>query len=79
MPRRDVLIEFVEPDDFPRDQPRMVINRYLETFYNERAPRNTYVPYGFWESGGARELPDPEVQRTSRATRPRCPRRRAGS
>ncbi len=62
MPRRDVLIEFVEPDDFPRDQPRMVINRYLETFYNMRAPRNTYVPYGFWERGGVRELPDPEVR-----------------
>ena len=62
MPRRDVLIEFVEPDDFPRDQARMVINRYLETFYNARAPRNTYVPYGFWERGGTRELPDPEVR-----------------
>ncbi len=62
MPRRNVLIEFVEPDDFPRDQPRMVINRYLETFYNARAPRNTYVPYGFWERGGVRELPDPEVR-----------------
>jgi long-chain-fatty-acid--[acyl-carrier-protein] ligase len=62
MPRRDILIEFVEPDDFPRDQPRMVINRYLETFYNVRAPRNTYVPYGFWERGGVRELPDPEVR-----------------
>jgi acyl-CoA synthetase (AMP-forming)/AMP-acid ligase II/1-acyl-sn-glycerol-3-phosphate acyltransferase/acyl carrier protein len=62
MPRRNVLIEFVEPSDFPRDQPRMVINRYLETFYNARAPRNTYVPYGFWERGGVRELPDPEVR-----------------
>ncbi len=40
----------------------MVINRYLETFYNARAPRNTYVPYGFWERGGVRELPDPEVR-----------------
>jgi long-chain-fatty-acid--[acyl-carrier-protein] ligase len=63
MPRRHVLLEFVEPADFPRDGGRMAINSYLETFYNERAPRNTYVPYGFWERGGARELPDPEVQR----------------
>ena len=31
MPRRDVLIELVEPDDFPRNEGRMVINRYLET------------------------------------------------
>jgi acyl-CoA synthetase (AMP-forming)/AMP-acid ligase II/acyl carrier protein/1-acyl-sn-glycerol-3-phosphate acyltransferase len=65
MPRRDVLIELVEPDDFPRDQPRMAINRYLETFYNARAPRNTYVPYAFWERGGVRELPDPEVPRVA--------------
>ncbi len=63
MPRRRVLLEFVEPADFPRDGGRMAINSYLETFYNERAPRNTYVPYGFWERGGVRELPDPEVQR----------------
>ena len=54
-----MLIELVEPDDFPRDQPRMVINRYLEAFYNARAPRNTYVPYGFWERGGTRSCPTP--------------------
>jgi acyl-CoA synthetase (AMP-forming)/AMP-acid ligase II/1-acyl-sn-glycerol-3-phosphate acyltransferase/acyl carrier protein len=62
-PRRDVLIEFVEPDDFPRGESRMAINRYLEDFYNVRSPRNTYVPYRFWEGGGVRELPDPEVRR----------------
>jgi len=65
MPRRDVLIEFVEPGDFPRHESRMAINRYLEEFYNARAPKNTYVPYGFWEKGGVRELPDPEVRRVS--------------
>jgi acyl-CoA synthetase (AMP-forming)/AMP-acid ligase II/1-acyl-sn-glycerol-3-phosphate acyltransferase/acyl carrier protein len=63
MPRRHVLVEFVEPDDFPRDGTRMAINRYLEDFYNVRAPGNTYVPYRFWETGGTRELPDPEIQR----------------
>jgi long-chain-fatty-acid--[acyl-carrier-protein] ligase len=65
MPRRNVLIEFVEPADFPRQESRMVINRYLEEFYNARAPRNTYVPYGFWEKGGVRELLDPEVPRVA--------------
>ncbi len=65
MPRRDVLIEFVEPGDFPRHENRMAINRYLEEFYNAQAPKNTYVPYGFWEKGGVRELPDPEVRRVS--------------
>ncbi len=63
MPRRRVVVEFVEPADFPRDAGRMAINAYLEAFYNERAPRNTFVPYGFWDRGGVRELPDPEVPR----------------
>ena len=62
MPRRDVLIEFEEPADFPRTEGRMAINRYLEDFYNVRAPHNTYVPYGFWEKGGPRERPEPEVR-----------------
>ena len=58
-PRRHVLIELVEPDDFPRDAGRMAMNAYLETFYNERAPANTYVPYTFWERGGTRVVPEP--------------------
>ncbi len=65
MPRRDVLVEFEEPADFPRHESRMVINGYLEAFYNRRAPRNTYVPYGFLEKGGAQERPEPEVRRTA--------------
>ncbi len=65
MPRRHVLIEFEEPADFPRRESRMAINAYLEEFYNARAPRNTYVPYRFWEKGGAQERPDPQVHRPS--------------
>ena len=59
MPRRRMSVELVEPDDFPRTGTRAEINRYLERFYNERAARNTYVPYGFWEKGGTREMPEP--------------------
>jgi len=62
MPRRHVTMEFVEADDFPRTDTRAEMNRYLERFYNTNAARNTYVPYAFWESGGARELPDPAQQ-----------------
>ncbi|HSK08350.1 MAG TPA: AMP-binding protein [Vicinamibacterales bacterium] len=62
MPRRHLLIELVEPDDLPRGASRMAINAYLEAFYNKRAPRATYVPYTFWEAGGVRELPDPQVR-----------------
>lgn len=63
MPRRHVLVEFVERDDFPRQASRMDMNRFLEDFYNERAPHNTYVPYTPWEKGGTREVPEPEVRR----------------
>ena len=59
MPRRRMSVELVEPSDFPRTGTRSEINRYLERFYNEHAARNTYVPYGFWEKGGTRELPEP--------------------
>jgi len=62
-PRRHILIEFDEPADFPRDADRMAINRYLEEFFNARAPRNTYVPYTPWETGGTRELPEPASRR----------------
>ena len=58
-PRRRLLIELVEPGDFPRQADRMAMNAYLEAFYNERAPRNTYVPYTFWERGGTREVAEP--------------------
>jgi acyl-CoA synthetase (AMP-forming)/AMP-acid ligase II/1-acyl-sn-glycerol-3-phosphate acyltransferase/acyl carrier protein len=63
MPRRRVKVELVEPADLPRSADRLVLNRYLETFYNAATAKNTHVPYGFWERGGARDLPDPPVER----------------
>lgn len=59
-PRRRVTLEFVEPSDFPRNADRATINRYLEAFYNENAPSNTYVPYTIWERGDTRSVPEPE-------------------
>jgi hypothetical protein len=59
MPRRAVAVEFVEPADFPRHAERLVINRFLEDFYNANARPGTYVAYAFWEKGGVRELPEP--------------------
>lgn len=61
-PRRQVTIEFFEPDDFPRGADRHAINRYLETFYNTAAPPALYVPYTWWEKGGRRRLPEPDIQ-----------------
>ncbi len=58
-PRREVSIELIEPDDLPRDADRDAVNKYLDAFFNENAPPNTYVPHTVWEGGGARVLPDP--------------------
>ena len=64
MPRREVSIELAEPADLPRDADRAGLNRYLEAFYNQSAPPNTYVPYFFRERGGARTVPEPVAGRT---------------
>jgi len=60
MPRRPVQIEFVEPKNFPRTADRIIMNRFLEDFYNADASRNTYVPYLFYEKGGVKICPEPE-------------------
>lgn len=59
-PRRVVELTFQEaPADFPRNGTKEQINHRLESFYNEVAPANTYVPYTFWECGGTRIMPEP--------------------
>lgn len=60
LPRRRVDIDLVEPDGLPRDAGREALNTYLEAFYNEDAPPNTYVPQTLWERGGPRVMPEPE-------------------
>jgi len=37
----------------------VVLNRYLEDFYNRNAGGSTYVPHSLWEGGGVRWLPEP--------------------
>ncbi len=62
MPKRVVEVDFVEmPDDFPKFSDKDTINRYLENFYNQDAPANTYVPYHWWEHGTARVVPEPDT------------------
>ncbi len=58
-PRRSVTVELHEPANLPRQADRNELNRFLETFYNEGAPPNTYVPYTIWERSGPVELPEP--------------------
>lgn len=62
-PRRRVSVELIEPLDLPRTAPRAQLNRYLEEFYNQDAPPNTYVPYTPWERGGKRVVPEPAVRK----------------
>jgi acyl-CoA synthetase (AMP-forming)/AMP-acid ligase II/1-acyl-sn-glycerol-3-phosphate acyltransferase/acyl carrier protein len=59
-PRRKITIEYYEPDDLPRDAGRDAFNGFIESWYHEDEPPNTYVPHTIWERGGARELPEPE-------------------
>lgn len=58
-PRRRVEVELQEPAELPRHAGRSVLNRYLEAFYNQSPPPNTYVPYTPWERGDTRILPEP--------------------
>jgi len=62
-PRREVVLEFHEPENLPRAGSRNELNRCLEAFYNEDAPPRTYVPHTIWERGGTRILPEPEPPR----------------
>jgi long-chain-fatty-acid--[acyl-carrier-protein] ligase len=59
MPRRQVSMELLEPDDLPRGADRFTINRYLADFYNSDAQPNTFVPYTLWDRRGVRTLPEP--------------------
>ncbi len=64
-PRRVVTIELNEPADLPRNGDRNALNRFIERYYNEDAPPNTYVPHTIWESGGVRQLPEPTLARAA--------------
>jgi acyl-[acyl-carrier-protein]-phospholipid O-acyltransferase/long-chain-fatty-acid--[acyl-carrier-protein] ligase len=64
-PRREVTVELREPADLPRHSSRSELNRFMERFYNEGAPPNTYVPYTIWEKGGPRPVPEPSTGRRS--------------
>ncbi|MCD6184613.1 MAG: AMP-binding protein [Deltaproteobacteria bacterium] len=62
-PRRRVMIELYEPDDFSRHKGKAAINKYLEFFYNTDVSPCTYIPYTIWERGGARQFPEPEQKK----------------
>jgi long-chain-fatty-acid--[acyl-carrier-protein] ligase len=51
-PRRQVELELIEPEKFPRRADKKEMNRWLEDFYNRAPDRNTEVPL-FWWQGSA--------------------------
>lgn len=59
MPKRLVTIELVEVDNLPSPENRLVLNKYLEQFYNNTAPGNTYVPYFLWQGRTPEVRPEP--------------------
>ncbi len=59
-PRRDVTLTFEEPAELPRSADRATLNAWLEAWYNDDTPPARYVPYTIWETGGPRDLPDPD-------------------
>lgn len=64
-PRRKVTIDIVEPADFPRNSDRLIINKYLENFYNNGALKNTFVPYNWFQGFAPKILPEPEQRKIS--------------
>jgi len=52
MPRRHVLVEFYEPNDFPWETDRLTMNRYLENYYNARKQVHVVVPHYWWRGAG---------------------------
>lgn len=68
MPRRDVYIEVVEPDDFPRTGDKKEINSYLEQWYNRHPDRNTQIPYFWWQGSNPQYHHEPEPMAVDRDT-----------
>ncbi|RUM40028.1 MAG: hypothetical protein DSY70_04565 [Desulfobulbus sp.] len=68
MPRRKVIIEVVEPDDFPRNADKQVINHYLEEWYNTNPDRNTQVPFFWWQGSKPQYSAEPAEAKVDRNT-----------
>jgi long-chain-fatty-acid--[acyl-carrier-protein] ligase len=67
VPRRKIILTFEESPSLPRRADRMVLNRFLEAFYNKDAQPNLYIPYSPWEGEGAKIHPEPEMGRITTA------------
>lgn len=59
MPKRKVTIELNEVDDLPAAGDRLVLNKYLEQYYNKNAQANSFVPYFWWNGQEVQSRPEP--------------------
>ncbi len=58
-PKRKVQIQLVEPTDFPKQDTKIVQNKYLENFYNKDNWPNLYVAYSIWAKERRKVIPEP--------------------
>jgi acyl-[acyl-carrier-protein]-phospholipid O-acyltransferase/long-chain-fatty-acid--[acyl-carrier-protein] ligase len=65
MPKRKIEIEVFEPNDFPYNAEKNVINQYLEDFYNKKIMANTFVPYHFLKGSTHQTRPEPEINKNN--------------
>ncbi len=61
-PKRDIVIDLFEPEDFPKNEDRLSINRYLENFFNTDNWPNTHIRYYWWQCQHSKLLPEPQEQ-----------------
>lgn len=64
-PKRQVVIEFEEPVDIPYYGDRLALNRYLEDFYNSKAPAHSFVPHFWWQGSKPRIMPEPGKEKNA--------------
>ena len=75
-PRREVDMEFIEPEDLPRNQDfsrtesKMRLNAWLENFYNEAREAAVAVPRQFWQGREPGFMPVEENGATSKDVTP---------
>ena len=62
--KKGTNIPILADKTYRSDSKKMLLNRYLEEFYNHDSDKNTYVPYFWWEGRGAVYLPEPKQPQT---------------
>ncbi|MCK5686939.1 MFS transporter, partial [bacterium] len=59
VPKREILVELIEPENFPYGKEKLEMNQFMEQIFNEDAWPNTYVPYHFISKEKKHQLEEP--------------------